>query len=200
MTINAKNVLNHFGIDNSCVARAVQDTRARIEGSNRPRDEAHELIFQITGIKKHYPDETTAIHVAQCVVESVVKVDLFEPEDVIKTAEERSAALVKMMPWLIARPEVTRVVNSEVKTVIEGIDVKVEVKADGTMKKGGKQILAQELYRVNVHEAEEGKKLDNQGFIALLMKELGMTKAGATTYNYNMKKLFGGTITPKGKK
>jgi hypothetical protein len=31
----------------------------------------------------------------------------------------------------------------------------------------------------------------------VLVKELGMSKAGATTYNYNMKKKFGGTIVPK---
>jgi hypothetical protein len=75
------------------------------------------------------------------------------------------------------------------------VDVKVAVKADGTIKKGGKEVLAIALYEKHVKNAET--PMTNQEFIAVLVKELGMSKAGATTYNYNMKKKFGGKIEPK---
>ena len=78
--------------------------------------------------------------------------------------------------------------NAPVVSLSEGIDDKVEVKADGKIKKGGKQILAAELYKKHVVETEN--PVDNQGFIKILMAELGMTKAGATTYAYNCKKQF----------
>ena len=186
MTINAKPVLIHAGIDTDSVSRAVQDTRRIVENADYPREKALDLIEQLTGIRKDYTDTTLALHVAQCVVEAVVKSDLIEPETVIAEAEKRSAALVKRMPWINAKPVAANAVPTTQVAVAEGIDVKVEVKADGKIKKGGKQILAVELYKKHVTEAE--KPVTNQEFIAILMKELGMTKAGSTTYAYNCKK------------
>lgn len=188
MTINAKPVLIHAGIDTDSVSRAVQDTRRIVENAEYPRKKALDLIEQLTGIRKDYTDSTLALHVAQCVVEAVVRADLFEPSDVIAEAEKRSEALVKRMPWLNAQSTPSTTVQTSQVAVANGIDVKVEVKADGKIKKGGKQILAVELYKKHVVEATN--PVDNQGFIAILMKELGMTKAGATTYAYNCKKQF----------
>lgn len=71
--------------------------------------------------------------------------------------------------------------------VATGIDTKVAVKSNGKIKKGGKAILAADMYQKFVVDAEV--PLTNQGFIALLMNELDMGKAGATTYAYNQKKL-----------
>ena len=74
--------------------------------------------------------------------------------------------------------------------VVSSVDVKVEVKDNGQMKKGGKQIIALELYKKFVVDAEEGNKLSNSDFVKLLMKELGMSLAGSRTYAYNCKNHF----------
>ena len=68
--------------------------------------------------------------------------------------------------------------------------------ADGSIKKGGKELLAVELYKKYTSELN-GAPYQNQAFIAILVAQLGMSKAGATTYNYNMKKKFGGEIASK---
>lgn len=62
----------------------------------------------------------------------------------------------------------------------------VVIKSNGKIKKGGKQVLALQLFKTHVVE----KSVSNQEFVAVLMKELDMTKAGATTYAYNTKKAY----------
>jgi hypothetical protein len=75
----------------------------------------------------------------------------------------------------------------EVKqTVVEGIDTKVVVHASGKIKKGGKQLLAKEMYQKNVVEGG----MVNKEFVQLLIKELDMTLQGANTYAYNMRKAY----------
>jgi hypothetical protein len=138
--------------------------------------------------------------VTQAVAEQAVRnvgVPIDETE-VLSAARVRAMRLLTspQHQWMFAKPE--PVASGQPTTevaVAAGVDVKVAVKADGSIKKGGKEVLAIALYEKHVKSAE--KPLTNQEFIAVLMKELGMSKAGATTYNYNMKKKFGGDITPK---
>lgn len=141
--------------------------------------------------------------VTQAVAEQMVKhvgVSVDEVE-VLSTARSRAMRLLTspQHAWMFAKPESSASGQpTEQVAVSADVDVKVAVKADGSIKKGGKEVLAIALYEKHVKNAET--PLTNQQFIAVLMKELGMSKAGATTYNYNMKKKFGGEITPKGKK
>jgi hypothetical protein len=107
-------------------------------------------------------------------------------------ADARKYALERIanpeFSWMYTEaPRVT--VAADVKQVVKGIDMKVAVKANGKIKKGGKQILAAELYKKFVLEAT--KAATNQEFIAILVKELDMSKSGATTYAYNCKKQLG---------
>jgi len=139
--------------------------------------------------------------IAQGVTETVVK-NVGQPLDeaeVLAHAKARVACLMSapQHQWMFAKPEPTET-SGEMQTVAAGIELKVAVKADGGIKKGGKQLIAAELYKL--HVLNSATPVDNQGMIKILMKELGMSKAGATTYNYDLKKKFGGVIVPKVKK
>lgn len=137
--------------------------------------------------------------VAQGVTEMVVK-NVGQPLDEAEVLANAKARVARLMSapqhqWMFAKPEPTEV-SGEMQTVAAGIELKVAVKADGSIKKGGKELLAVELYK-QYNESLNGAPYENQAFIAILVKQLGMTKAGATTYNYNMKKKFGGQIDAK---
>lgn len=137
--------------------------------------------------------------VAQGVAETVVK-NIGQPLDEAEVLANAKARVARLMSapqhkWMFAKPEPTEV-SGEMQTVAAGIELKVAVKADGSIKKGGKELLAVELYK-QYTDSLNGAPYENQAFIAILVKQLGMSKAGATTYNYNMKKKFGGQIEPK---
>lgn len=142
--------------------------------------------------------------VAQAVAEHAVK-NVGQPIDEVEVLTNARARAMRLLTspqhaWMFAKPESTASGQStEQVAVAAGIETKVAVKADGSIKKGGKEVLAIELYKKYVAELN-GAAYSNQAFIAILVAQLGMTKAGATTYNYNMKKKFGGAIEAKGKK
>lgn len=140
--------------------------------------------------------------VAQGVAEVVVK-NVGQPLDEAVVLANSKARVARLMSapqhqWMFAKAEPTSYGGATTNVAVAaGIEMKVAIKADGSIKKGGKELLAAELYKK--HVLESATPVDNQGFIAILVKELGMTKSGATTYNYNMKKKFGGKIEPKKK-
>lgn len=73
--------------------------------------------------------------------------------------------------------------------VVEGIDTKVAMKTDSSgnlkIKKGGKKVLAIEMYRKYVVDAIE--PMLHSDFIKLMIKELDLTLAGSNTYGWNLK-------------
>jgi hypothetical protein len=142
----------------------------------------------------------------QAVAETVVKM-VGTPMDEAEVLANAKARAMKLLTspehkWMFAKA-IRTTDAGEQQAVVEGVDVKVAVKtaADGSVKikKGGKEVLAEALYAKYV-DSLNGAEYNNQAFIAILVKELGMSKAGATTYNYNMKKKHGGKIDAKGKK
>lgn len=143
--------------------------------------------------------DSWAITFAQAIVEQLVKADCVllagSTADLIKTAWERATKSITCAryPEVFSKAEVASTTGGEVKAVSDMVDVKVEVKADGKIKKGGKEKLSEALYHKYVASLN-GAPYVNQDFIKILVDEAGMTKSGATTYNYNMKKKFGGQI------
>ncbi len=77
----------------------------------------------------------------------------------------------------------------EQKQVVEGISVKVEVKSDGRIKKGGKQVLCEEMFKKYILETDT--PMSNKEFLALIMDKLQLSKAGANTYFFNVRKAAG---------
>lgn len=179
-------ILQKHGFNTDCVTRCVQDVHQYLIDAVHPLKTAQKLIRELTDITVQFEDELKAIRVAQYVANDALTMDQYNKQQSIDSAFIRADKLNVDHPW--ARVEKEYGQPSVESAVVDGIDVKVKVKADGKIKKGGKQILAAELYKKHVVDATT--PLTNQEFIALLMKELGMTKAGATTYRYNMAKKF----------
>lgn len=154
---------------------------------------ATKLVKDMIGADATFTEANEARLVAMALAEAASKNDgKFENEVVaLALAQKRAADHMAKNAWMYVKK--TSAAPTETKAVVEGIETKVAVKADGSIKKGGKQVLAAELYKKHVLEAT--KAATNQEFIAILVKELGMSKAGATTYAYNCKKQLG---EPKG--
>ena len=178
--------LSSMNFNTTSASRCIEEVRAYIEESTTPLFTANRLINSLTSSNLKYNDEMTARHVAQYICHEIVSGSVRTVEDLISYAEKQAAKLVASMPWIRMTDSTESPKSSVVTTsvaVATGIDTKVEVKENGKIKKGGKQILAAELFALHVTKATV--PMTNQLFIALLMKELQMTKAGATTYAYN---------------
>lgn len=181
--LNVTTVLTRFNIDVASPLKAVQDVRVVVEEASDPLTQAIKIINDVTGLESVYQDLKFALHVAQGVVERAVKLgDKFLPIDAIREAEESAAKLRAnaAMAWLFNSGTEGSAPDKGATKSIAG--KKVSVKADGSIKKGGKQEAALALYITHV---VGGLVTTNQEFISVLMKELNMGKAGATTYAYN---------------
>jgi hypothetical protein len=182
------------------------------EGGDTNRlERTNALLEKVLGVKLNAADVSDrpvgdpydyAITITQAAVEAVIKQDgVVDNVDLLMSEAKARADKFITNPvhkWMFAKPEVISTSTTDV-AVATGIELKVAVKADGSIKKGGKELLAVELYK-QYTATLNGAPHDNQSFIKILIKELGMTKSGATTYAYNMKKRFGGPIKPKGTK
>lgn len=181
------NTLTQMDFDTTSITRMVQQIRDCITNASNPVNRAQSIVRAITAIDVKLPDIETAIPFTQYVAKAAVEVDeeLKDHQPIIDRAFERVSELFKKHPW--SAPRVETQTAGPVVAVCDGIDVKVEVKADGSLKKGAKRILADELYKKYMLVTTP---LTNQQFIAILMKELKMTKAGSTTYAYDCKKKY----------
>lgn len=178
-------ILNDMEFNTESVVQMVQQIRTHISESADPIAKAKRLIFAITDIDVKIPDVETAVPLAQFVAKASLEEEVCDFPDIIERAFSYVSELFKKHPW--SAPKVATQTNGPVVAFVEGIDVKVEVKADGSLKKGAKRILADELYKKYMLVTTP---LTNQQFIAILMKELKMTKAGSTTYAYDCKKKY----------
>ena len=184
---SAQITIEAMDFDTKSTAHLVQQIRQYVESSASPIEAAQRIIRNITSIDVEIPNLETAVPLAQYVaMHSLNAEEGMKYETLIENGFTYVSELFKKHPW--ASPKTDSSTAPNTVAVVEGIDVKVEVKADGKIKKGGKQILAVELYKKHVLETET--PVDNQGFIKILMAELGMTKAGSTTYAYNCRKQF----------
>lgn len=192
--INTQLVFQRLDLGTSRFA-SVQKVRAVVDESSNPQQKAEELIFQILGLKARYDTTDHARLVAQAVVDEAWKANhAIDNEQELLTGCE--ARIVKYMgdpnnACHFVKPALYQAVATVSKQVTTLIETKVEVKQDGSMKKGGKEVLARELYTKFVLNCKSEDALDNQGFIRLMVKELNMSKACATTYAYNCKKVLG---------
>lgn len=171
---------------------AVAAIRDRIDNASVKSTEAEKIIFEILGVEVHYENEDKARLVAKAVGEEAWKANhnIDDAELFLRKCETRIDGFMNnpRNAFHFVKPEYAAV-QGEMKQVVEGIDVQVQVKEDGSIKKGGRQILALELYKKHVLESKT--PVTNQQFIAILVKDLDMSKAGATTYAYNCKKELG---------
>ena len=176
--LNVAQVLTRLKINSDSRCAAVQDVREHIESSENPIGAAKAIIINLINTDFTCDDPIIARMTAQRLVDEAICLgDRYDPEQALKKCADKIAQARIDTPWIFWKPS-----HSTVETTTETREgVAVEVKTDGKIKKGGKQVLAQALYAKH-------KTLSNAEIIAIFMKELDMSKPGATTYLYNCKK------------
>jgi hypothetical protein len=134
------------------------------------KDEYENLIHTLTGVRRQYKDHRDArysfLYLVQETIRKWESTDKFDMEEMLIYAEKCAQKLFTEQAYHWAEPD------EEVKT---------DSKGNPKRKKGAKQVEALRIYNENV---ADGKSK----IIELFMSELDMSKAGATTYFYNMKK------------
>lgn len=200
--IDIRPALVRLGISDTSAVHAVQQVREFIEGDGEKNrfQRTNEFLDKVLGVSLAHADvdgrpvgdeHDYAVTIAQAAIEGALKSEgVVDDVDTLMTNAKLRADKFITNPyykWCFAK-EAAVVTSSNNVAVAAGIETKVAIKADGTIKKGGKEVLAIELYKKHVTEA--AVPVDNQGFIKILMEQLGMTKAGATTYAWNMRKRF----------
>lgn len=177
--MNTEQVLTRLDIDHTSRAMAVQKVRQLIEGSTQPLAAARVLFGNLAApdAEFKFTDPNEARLTVAFLVDDAIKLgEQYDPNDALKRAAEWIINHRANNPWAFWKPEGTVETTTE-----ERAGVQVEVKTDGKIKKGGKQIMAQALYSAN-------PTLDNAALIKLFQKELDMSEAGARTYVYNLRK------------
>lgn len=193
--LNTSTAIAQFTDAGNSIAQIVQAIRENIEGAAMPLKTALAIIEDIIGI---VPDSVTDAREARVMAQRLA-VQCYALDhkvvDVHGLAEEARQYAKQYVSdpkrqWMWAKEEIDQESGQPVKsTAIEGVTVQVAVNTDGKIKKGGKQILVLELYKKHVLETKNS--LSNQDFIQVVMRDLQMTKAGATTYAYNARKELG---------
>lgn len=183
--LNISHALDRMNIRSFSRCAAAQDVRKMIQEDGT---DVSKLIETLIDVKfNDFVSQDHAIMTVQYIVDEAVKHngDVEDADIVLQGALRKAEALMNRpdMQWMHARSRIEERDEPQ-EQVSEMIDTKVAVKADGSIKKGGRQVLAAELYKKFVVEAEV--KPTNAWFKELLVKELGMTSAGASTYAYNM--------------
>lgn len=170
---------------------ALQTVREKIDLANDPLAKSNELINTMVGVDRKYDNAIFARLVAMAVADNAFKVnhEIADVEEFLNQAEARIKKLMDDPNNAFMFVPTVRTVTGAPTVTKDIAGVKVAVKDNGKIKKGGKELAAHELYKK--HVLESAKPASNQEFIAVLMKELQMSKAGATTYAYNCKKKLG---------
>jgi hypothetical protein len=201
--IDIKPALIHLDFNTSSTIHAVQQVREYAEsGTESERSSRlYELLDKVFGVKlvssdtKNMPigDEYSyALTISQSMMEQALKVNcvIDNLDRMLENAKARASRLITddKHIWMFAQVVNEKSENTQV-SVVAGIETTVALKADGSVKKGGKEILTTELYKKHVLNASV--PMSNKEFVNLLIKDLKLTKSGATTYAYNQRKKYG---------
>lgn len=159
---------------------------------------ANKLVRDLTDCEVKFDDNLYARIFAKKLVQLIYRNSFVVEEDIDELVERmhiETCEFVNDPKWSFLKSvaDEDSPVKAQTVQIVEGIDLKVAVKVnekgEQKIKKGGKQVLAAELFKKYVLDAAEA--VSNSEFIKILMKELNMTKAGANTYSYNLRKEHG---------
>ena len=190
--LNVSHVLDRNNIRSWNITHAVGDIAAKVNDSNDPLYMATKLFNDILSVSVTFTDAVHARIAAKHMIKDVLTykcvIDNDDVSDIIEQAIEYADSYCAdpANSYLWSQPDSDTSQVRETVQVVEGIDMKVAVRDDGKIKKGGKQLLAAELYAKFVLNATA--PVSNQEFVQILIDSLDMTKPGATTYAYNLRK------------
>jgi len=185
--------LEPLGIPTTSVIAAVNATGELIRDATEPRVKAAEIVAAVAGVAMPDLDNVKKeTVVAQVVVQQAVLHGEFSGEAAVHAgvAKAESMAADPKYSFAFVKSEPIPDQSGTLVANVDGKEIKVEVKANGKIKKGGKQVLAAQLFEANATKT-------TAELVAIFVKELGMTKAGATTYVYNCRKKAGLVETGK---
>lgn len=191
--IDATHAFDTIGAPNNSIQSVVEAIRVQCSEARDPLLRAAGMIEDMVGVVPEIKDARHGRVMAQRIAVMIDAQDhkLTDIGVMIEDADKYATTYLNdpSRAWMWAS-EPTAEEVAAVSTNIEGVTVQVAVNADtGKIKKGGKQILVLELYKKHVLEATP--PLSNQEFIQVVMRDLQMSKAGATTYAWNAKKELG---------
>lgn len=188
--LDTTHVFDRLRIDHRSSVIACQEAANYIREAASPLLAASKMVNDFLSLDVRFDDEVYARIAVKSMIQQIVDAkNMVDDSQVIMDNANAYAKSFCENPnnsYLWSKPELTTTTADVQVQVVKELDTKVAVKADGSIKKGGKQILAQELYVK--HVVESTTPLTNVQFIALIMKELDMSLAGARTYAYNAKK------------
>lgn len=188
--LNVARTLERMEISLTSPLRAVQQVREILGDTDRCR-EAAKLIKSILSMDVEFDDDKIALSTAQAVVEAIVKAEgvVGDEAELFARSLDRAEAIIHKPAnsWMYFYDKEPPMATATTSKSIA--DVNVEIKSDGKIKRGGKQLIADALFKKHVLESET--PCDNACFVKILMKEAGMSLPGARTYAHNCRKAAG---------
>ena len=157
-----------YGIPTDSIGSVVVYLNGRDDLS---RAEYERRIIELSGVQKEYIDDRDAKYCFLYLVQETFR--KLDSTDILDMAERLDYAIVKARTYIEN--------NQWVWAVADDDDERVDSDGKPKRKKGAKQVEALRIYKENV---DCGKPV----IIERFMNELDMSKSGATTYFYNMKK------------
>lgn len=177
-------ILERLDISTTSVIRAVQDVRQRVETSASPKSEALRIISEITGETIDVESNIDALHIAQSVVENaILQKETFVPEKALELAHKRVEQYRNNPALQYIYVAENQLQQNETQEIA---GVSVVINENGKIKKGGKALIAKQLFK----ELVVDKKMSKKDFIEQLMQQCKMSRAGATTYEHNVRKEY----------
>jgi hypothetical protein len=188
--LNLTKTVAHLNIPSDSPSRAIQAVRGRLERANSEKIGATDFVKALLDIDVTFETQDQARIAAFALIEDVIthKCEIDDAELAFDRAVVRANTFLGKSEnsWMFNKPKESGV---EQVAVVDGIDMKVGVKEDGKLARGGKKMLAEEIYKREA--AKNGGVVDSVALAAIYVKDLGMTKLGARTYVYNMRKALG---------
>lgn len=190
--LNVAHTLERMDISLTSPLRAVQQVR-EIIGEDKCKGAA-KLIKGILSMDVEFDDDRVALSTAQAIVETIVKAggEIGDEVELYAHALDRANTIIhkpaNSWMYFYEKENTMGTVATTTKSV-EGTNASVEIKADGKIKRGGKQVIADALFKKHVLDSET--PCDNACFVKILMKEAGMSLPGARTYAHNCRKAAG---------
>ena len=163
--------LQDSGIPTRSAVAAIQYISDRghlsVDRYNKELSNITDTPIQITDV---HLARFTYLYTVQGIVQKSMTTDNIDLTEVVTQAKSNAKNYLAENPWVTAEAEDV---------------VKTDAAGNPKRKKGAKQEEAARIYK------ENKDTVDRKQIIEMFIKELDMSKSGATTYFYNMRKKFG---------
>jgi len=173
--IKMKEYLDSLKVRTFTCSGMITDVGILMEESGNSTLWCKRFIDRFLGLEVEFDNDIEARIFTKSLLVNMFKSNFSYGEEVLELATEYTNNFIANPFWSFLRS----VDEVEVSNKVIG-DSTVLLKPNGKIKKGGKQIIAAELFEK--HILNQPEPMSNKDFKALLIKELDMTILGASTY------------------